>query len=100
MPLVNAKCPNCGGILQVDNEIRTAQCPYCGGAYIIENAIKKYITNKYTHVDCLHADVVELQDEKTLENRLRSGDTFIKLGDYASAKQIFTDMSKATPHRK
>ena len=31
MPLVNAKCTNCGGTLQVDNAKEAAVCPFCNG---------------------------------------------------------------------
>ena len=50
MPLVNAKCTNCGANLEVDNAKDAAICPYCGSAYIVENAINNYnITNNTTN---------------------------------------------------
>lgn len=46
MPIVSARCPNCGAPLQVDNSKDAAICPYCGNAYIVEKAINHYnITN-------------------------------------------------------
>jgi len=42
MPLVAAKCTNCGANLEVDNSKDAAICPYCGTAYIVEKAITKY----------------------------------------------------------
>jgi tetratricopeptide (TPR) repeat protein len=35
-----AKCPSCGGNLQVPPDMKTAKCMYCGGDFIIEDAIK------------------------------------------------------------
>ena len=42
MPLVNAKCTNCGANLQVDNTKDAAICQHCGSAYIVEKAINNY----------------------------------------------------------
>ena len=47
MPIVQAKCTNCGASLQVDNSKEAAVCPYCDTAYIVEKAINNYhITNQ------------------------------------------------------
>ena len=43
MPLVSAKCTNCGGILEVDKSNEAAVCKYCGTPFIIEKAINNYI---------------------------------------------------------
>ena len=40
MPLVNAKCTNCGGTLTVDASKEAAICDYCGSPYIVEKAIQ------------------------------------------------------------
>ncbi len=46
MPLVNAKCTNCGANLTVDKSKDAAICQYCGSAFIVEKAINNYnITN-------------------------------------------------------
>ena len=59
MPIVQAKCTNCGGNLEVDNQQEAAVCPYCGTPYIVEKAISNYYTqvhlnsgsgNQSTHV--------------------------------------------------
>lgn len=69
MPFVNAKCPNCGGALQVDNGKRAALCPYCKEAYVVEDAINNYVTNNYTTIDHLHADVVNINSNPDFEIR-------------------------------
>lgn len=59
MPLVNAKCTNCGANLKVDNTKGAAICEYCGSAYIVEKAINNYnITNNNT----IHADIVNIYE--------------------------------------
>lgn len=42
MALVNAKCTNCGGNLEVDDIRDAAICPYCKSAYIVKDAINIY----------------------------------------------------------
>ncbi len=44
MPLVNAKCTNCGANLTVDEAKDAAVCQYCGSAFIVEKAINNYNT--------------------------------------------------------
>ena len=36
MPLVQAKCTNCGANLEINNTLDAAVCPYCGAAFIVE----------------------------------------------------------------
>lgn len=42
MPIVPAKCTNCGADLQVDSSKDAAVCPYCNTAYIVEKAITNF----------------------------------------------------------
>ena len=44
MPLVQAKCTNCGSNLEVDKTKDAAICPFCGTPYIVEKAINYFIT--------------------------------------------------------
>lgn len=57
MPLMNAKCTNCGGALQVDSKKRLAVCPYCKEPYVVEEAINNYT---YTTNNYINADVVNV----------------------------------------
>ena len=45
MPLLQAKCTNCGANLQVDAEKEAAVCPYCNTPYVVEKAIANYYMN-------------------------------------------------------
>lgn len=40
MKFVEAKCPNCGGVLKVDEEKDAAICEYCGQPFVVEKAVK------------------------------------------------------------
>ena len=44
MPLVEAKCTNCGAALSVDPAKDAAVCPYCGSAFIVDKAVTNYET--------------------------------------------------------
>ena len=45
MPLVAAKCTECGANLQVDNARDAAICQFCGKPFIVEKAIRNNQTN-------------------------------------------------------
>lgn len=44
MPLVPAKCPECGGLVEVNNEKRAAICQHCGQPFVVEDAIQIFNT--------------------------------------------------------
>ena len=54
MPIVPAKCTNCGGDLQVDNSQDASVCKYCGTAFIIEKAIHHYNTTNNIKADVVN----------------------------------------------
>lgn len=68
MPLVNAKCTNCGANLQVDNTKDAAICQYCGSAYIVEKAI-----NNYNTVNHINANVVNIYGGNSADFVIRGG---------------------------
>lgn len=55
MPVVQAKCTNCGATLKIDNASKAAICEFCKAAYIVEDAIQHFnnsynITNSVVHI--------------------------------------------------
>ena len=44
--LINAKCPNCGAILELPNNLDRAFCVHCGGKVIIARDETHYHTHK------------------------------------------------------
>lgn len=93
MPLVQAKCENCGGILQVDSSKKVAICPYCGTPYVVQDAINNYTT----HIEHLHADVVNVNSDTSAKARLDAAEAFMKLHKYGDAHKAFTDVCLLTP---
>ena len=60
MPLVNAKCTNCGANIKIDDNKEAAVCEFCGSAFIVEKAINNYnITNN------INANVVNIYNQSS-----------------------------------
>lgn len=98
MPLVPARCTQCNGILNVDPSKDAAICPHCQTPFITEKVINNYNTTNVTNIGSLHADVVQLSDTHSIDNRVKSGETFIKLGDYAKAQKVFEELIEDCPY--
>ena len=90
MPFVKAKCTNCGGSLQVDSSKKAAVCPFCNQAYVVEDAINNYITH-------IHADVVNITDDRSANARIKAAEAFLKLKEWDKANQAFQEVCELTP---
>jgi len=95
MAFVQAKCVNCGGILTVDSDLKTANCPHCGVTYVVEDSINYY--NTVTKVEHLHADVVNIADEKSSEGLLKAADAYVKLGNFKLARDKYEQATTLAP---
>ncbi len=95
MPLVQAKCENCGALLNVRSDLKAANCPYCGAAYVVQDAINYF--NSVTNIEHLHADVVNISDAKSTDSLLKAAEAFMKIGDLESAVWKFADVRDMTP---
>lgn len=51
MALVNAKCTNCGGEIQLDNSKKTGFCLHCGSKVNVSEAVKEIKINKSDDVE-------------------------------------------------
>lgn len=49
MAFVQAKCPECGGMLAVDADKKAAVCQFCGEAFIVQEAVNNYNTYNTTN---------------------------------------------------
>lgn len=91
MPFVQAKCPECGGILAVDNDQKAAICQFCGKPYIVEEAVNNYITynvtNNVTNQNFGEGAVVHIHEEGTKDSvsaLLERAFMFLEDGDWKS----------------
>ena len=87
MPLVKAKCTNCGANLNVDAAKDAAVCEHCGAAFIVEKAI-----NNYNTTNNIRADVVNIYGGNSSDFVIRAG----KLEKYngASTDVVIPDTVK------
>ena len=49
MPFVQAKCPECGGMLAVGEEKRLAVCQFCGEPFVVQETVNNYNTYNTTN---------------------------------------------------
>lgn len=98
MPLVPAICTQCSARLEVDPNCESAVCQYCGTRFVTEKAINNYNITYETNIGNLNANVVNLNNESSRDNRVKAGDTFIKLNNYTSAEEVFSKLSKECPY--
>lgn len=68
MPIIPAKCTNCGAALEVDSAKDAAVCPYCGSAFIVEKAINNYNTTNH-----ITANTVNIYGSNTADFIIRAG---------------------------
>ena len=97
MPLVNAKCTNCGATLKVDDRQDAAVCEYCGSAYIVEKAIQNY---NYYVTNNINADNVFItgKGEAEKERLLKNAETNERFKDYQKATQIYSQVTEDYPN--
>lgn len=69
MPLVSAKCTNCGASLEVENTKDAAICPYCDTPYIVEKAV-----NYYNTTSNITAEVVNVYGGNSADFVIRAGE--------------------------
>ncbi|MGL5437004.1 MAG: leucine-rich repeat domain-containing protein [Lachnospiraceae bacterium] len=76
MPLVQAKCTNCGANLQVDATKDAAVCEHCNATYVVEKAV-----NNYNMTNNISAAVVNIYGGNSADFIIRAG----KLEKYTGA---------------
>ena len=95
MGLVNAKCTNCGGILQVDDSKEAAICPFCESAYIVEKAINNYNINITNNVNFNNATiningaVVHVNENVDIDGLVQRGKECLKYHQFEECEKCF-----------
>ena len=91
MPLIPAKCTECGSILQTDNSKDVTVCPHCGTPFIIDKAI----TNYSISVQMNGGTVINNEDSP--ERLLENAEIFRKLGELKKALNCYDTVSSRFP---
>ena len=101
MPLLPAKCPDCGGLIEVDNEKRAGLCQHCGNPFVVEEAIQTFntvynITNNYNTTNVSNNNtnigdgaVVNIYEDKSKDFVIEAG--VLKAYKGASADVVIPD---------
>lgn len=81
MPFVTARCPQCGGELQLDDGKVTAFCMHCGTKIIVQEAI----------------NAVRIDNSHLIDNWIQMGDMAIEGGNFSEAYSYFTKVIESQP---
>ena len=79
MAFVEAKCPACGGEIQLDDAKESGFCMYCGTKVLMSEAIPQKVT---------------VEGIQTLEQKLKNAETFAKLGETDKAISLLTQITE------
>lgn len=95
MPLIPARCTQCGAELQVDSTAEAAVCQYCQTPFIVEKAINNY--NTYHQYKIENAQI-HMVDESSAEYKIKNAEIYLtKHHDYKRAKELFLEASDLAP---
>ena len=83
MPLVNAKCPNCGATLKTDDSKDAAICEFCNSAFIVERAINNFNTT----INIANAQI--LVSDVDINNLIARAEQFKNAGDFNKASEYY-----------
>lgn len=101
MPLVTAKCPECGGLIEVNSELKAANCQHCGAPFVIEDAINNYNTyishNYNTTNNYGDGTIVNIVEGETKETLLKNAETALRIENYTLSKELFEFINKRYP---
>ena len=97
MPFVQAKCPNCGGFLAVDNTHDAAVCQFCGTPFIVEKAITNFNLNVNGNVYFDKA-TVKVEGAPTVNSLLTRARSFVYSGEYNVALDYYDRILDLDPY--
>lgn len=89
MSIIAAKCPGCGGDIQLDDTNQHGFCMYCGTRVIVKDAIEE------TRVKI--EGKVSVEGLASLEKLVQNAETFMALGEYAKALDVFRKAAAEYP---
>lgn len=95
MPLIELKCPSCGGELDIGTTGKDWKCSYCGNSYNWKDIINNY----YVNVTNQYIDGTGSSGALTSEMRMRlnAAEATLKLGKYEDALIRFRDLCDEIP---
>lgn len=85
MPLVPAKCTQCGANITVDDSKDAAICEFCGTAFVTEKAINNYHITNNVNISNATINIAGA----SVENLILRAEQFEAQGDYEKAKEYY-----------
>lgn len=75
MPLIPAKCTECGANINIDSEKKLGVCEYCGQPFVVQEAIQNFNTSyNITNNNNISAKVVNVYDNKSSDFIIKAGE--------------------------
>ena len=81
--LTKAKCPACGGALELNPGLERGICVYCGSEFLVQEAIQKF--------------KAEIDGLPTLKNMLIRAEQKLSDGDLKGAEALYEEILKGAP---
>lgn len=97
MPLVPAKCTQCGANIEIDDTKEAGICKYCGTAFITQKAITNYNTYVTNNNNFAGAYVTIQGDSENIEKLIKRATTFEKLDEFLEALKVYKEVSSKYP---
>lgn len=67
----NAKCPNCGATIEVDENSRAGICKYCNTPYSTEDAIAKYTNSTINNATTINNTYYQNNPNQPMQANMR-----------------------------
>lgn len=102
MPLVPAKCTECGASLEVNSEKECTICSFCGTPFITEKAINNYVTNHNATYNVTEnvTKIIYGNEKDEGSDHFNRGLSHLKLKDYRSAHVEFVKACELSPENE
>lgn len=97
MPLVAAKCTQCGANIEIDDSKEAGICKYCGTAFVTEKAINNYNINVTNNNNFYGANVTIQNDTEGIEQLVARAKAFETLDEYDQSLTIYREITSKYP---
>lgn len=97
MPLVPAKCTNCGAELKINSDNDACVCEFCHTPFVVQKAINNYNTYNKNIYNIQNANL-NIENENSIERRLENADIFFnKIHNIEKAKELYRSVTEDAP---
>lgn len=70
MGLIECKCPNCGSVLKINNNLESAVCEYCGSTFVVEKAIYNITNITNNNINAQTVNIYQGNSDFDIEARI------------------------------